>query len=102
MLDLSPVVLIDVLEEALYEHLLLLHCGVLILMSSKYISNLGCNTASKFLNTFVEHAKKIYGLEFLSYNVHMLCHISDDANHYGALDKYSAFPFENYLGQIKR
>ncbi|KAL4710477.1 hypothetical protein ACJJTC_008879 [Scirpophaga incertulas] len=50
---------------------------------------------------FIKHSKAIYGLEFLVYNVHMLCHISDDTRVFGALDDFSAFPFENYLGALK-
>lgn len=32
----------------------------------------------------------------------MLSHLSDDALRFGALDNFSAFPFENYLGQLKK
>lgn len=37
----------------------------------------------------------------MSYNVHSLIHVVEDVKHHGALETYSAFPFENYLGQIK-
>ncbi|KAL4710986.1 hypothetical protein ACJJTC_017951 [Scirpophaga incertulas] len=40
--------------------------------------------------------------EFLVYNVHVLIHLQDDVNLLGQLDNFSAFPFENYLGQLKR
>lgn len=36
------------------------------------------------------------------YNVHMRCHLTDDARKYGALDSVSAFPFETFLGTLKR
>ena len=35
---------------------------------------------------------------FLVYNVHGLLHLADDARRFGA----SVFPFENFLGQLKR
>ena len=35
-------------------------------------------------------------------NVHSLLHLADDVAVHGALDKFSAFPFENYLQKLKR
>jgi hypothetical protein len=51
---------------------------------------------------FVSHSEVIYGSQFCIYNVHILCHLSDDVKTYGALHNFYAFPFENYLGIIKR
>ncbi len=36
------------------------------------------------------------------YNTHSLIHLAQDARKYGALDSVSCFPFENYLGHLKR
>ncbi|CAN7951661.1 unnamed protein product, partial [Ixodes pacificus] len=36
------------------------------------------------------------------YNVHSLVHLAQDVRTFGPLDSFSAFPFENYLGQLKR
>ena len=36
------------------------------------------------------------------YNVHTLTHIVDDVRLFGPLDNISAFPFENYLGHLKK
>ena len=44
----------------------------------------------------------MYGKKWVSYNVHGLVHMADVARHYGPLDEVSAFPFENFLGKIKR
>ncbi|KAF2892190.1 hypothetical protein ILUMI_13983, partial [Ignelater luminosus] len=57
--------------------------------------------AKQLLDNFVKHSETIYGREFLVYNVHMLTHLSEDADVYGSLDNVSSFPFENYLGQSK-
>lgn len=38
----------------------------------------------------------------MSFNVHSLLHLADDAAEYGCLDNISCFPFENYLGHLKR
>lgn len=101
LLYLGPLVLQDNLDRAIYENFLLLHTAVTILVSSKHVSSL-LSIAKGLLLTFVKHSKEIYGLEFLVYNVHMLTHICQDVELYGSLDKISAFPFENYLGQIKK
>ena len=51
---------------------------------------------------FVTHFIKLYGKEFVTYNVHAVIHLPNDVKNYGNLDKFSAFPFENFLGQIKK
>lgn len=37
----------------------------------------------------------------MSFNVHELLHIAEDYKKFGPLDNISAFPFENYLKQLK-
>jgi len=44
----------------------------------------------------------IYGSTFAVYNVHALVHLAADVQRFGHLDKFSAFPFENELGCLKR
>ena len=38
----------------------------------------------------------------LVYNVHGLVQLAEDASRFGCLDNISAFPFENFLGKLKR
>lgn len=99
----GPVVLKSVCKQPIYKHFLLLHVAVTIFASDKYISqdSLGTNLANELLYVFVNHCSKLYGLQFLIYNVHLLIHLQDDVDNYGPLDHYSCFPFENCLGQIK-
>nr|CAI5866469.1 unnamed protein product [Callosobruchus analis] len=59
------------------------------------------DNTKRLLHTFVGHCKKIYGLEYLIYNIHILSHLSDDVGAFGPLDSFSAFPFENFLGEVK-
>ncbi|KAJ8928268.1 hypothetical protein NQ314_019219 [Rhamnusium bicolor] len=101
LLYVGPLILKNNIDLAVYEHFLLLHCGISLLLSFKYISDYGCEHATELLNIFVKHCEHIYGLEFYAYNVHILCHLTRDVEMYGPLDMFSAFPFENYLGQIK-
>uniref|UniRef100_A0A1Y1LCB4 Uncharacterized protein n=1 Tax=Photinus pyralis TaxID=7054 RepID=A0A1Y1LCB4_PHOPY len=57
--------------------------------------------AEKLLLYFVKQYSTLYGECFMSYNVHNLIHVCDDVRKLGALDNYSAFKFENYMGNIK-
>ncbi|KAL7377303.1 hypothetical protein ABVT39_025341 [Epinephelus coioides] len=80
---------------------MLLSVAMYILLSPQY-----CNVLNEFAHTcllsFVDHFSRLYGPEFVAYNVHGLVHISDDVKQHGNLDEFSAFPFENYLGKLKK
>lgn len=102
LLYLGPLVLKNKIDIAIYENFLLFHFGVSSLISKTYISKFGSSFAQKILTNFVLHCKSLYGVQFLVYNVHMLYHLSEDVDLYGALDNFSAFPFESYLVQLKR
>lgn len=97
------VVLKDVVDTAVYENFLLLHFAVSVLLSNTHIKNITLLCVKQVLHTFINHCKdSLYGLEFIVYNVHLLSHICDDVEVYGNLNEFSAFPFENYLGQLKQ
>jgi Domain of unknown function (DUF4218) len=57
---------------------------------------------NRLLRSFVLSARKMYGTTFVSFNVHFLLHLSEDAKNFGPLDNFSAFPFENELQHIKK
>lgn len=97
LLYLSPIVFKDIVDLGIYEHFMLLHCGILILCSLKYIGNIGLDVSKQMLKTFVTHCEEIYGSDYLIYNVHSLIHISEDVKRFGT----SGFPFENFLGKLK-
>lgn len=44
----------------------------------------------------------MYNKSFVSYNVHLSIHLKDDVIKYGPLKTFSCFPFENFLGKLKR
>ena len=50
----------------------------------------------------MKNVSQIYGKENLVYNIHCLIHLAHDARKYGPLDNISSFPFENYLGKLKK
>lgn len=98
---LGPVYLKSVLSKVLYRHFLLLSCGIAILASPELYLTLN-DTAHSFLIKFVKTAAKHYGSEILTYNMHSLIHLNEDVKNLGPLDTFSAFPFENYLQELKR
>lgn len=102
LIYLGPLVLKNILHTAMYEHFLLLHCGITILLSKKHIEKIGTDLANEFISVFVNHCEKLYSKKFYVYNVHSLCHLSIDVDNYGPLDNFSAFCFENYLGKLKK
>lgn len=103
LLYTGVIALHNLVDVAVYNHFLLFHCGIALLVSPKSVHNvINYEFANHLLKTFVEHSENLYGPEFLIYNVHVLSHLCDDALHYGLLDSFSAFPFENFLNQLKR
>ena len=58
--------------------------------------------ANQLMHYFVKNSVKLYGEEFVVYNVHSLIHVADDVRRFGSLNKINAFPFESYLGKLKK
>ncbi|KAL4127356.1 hypothetical protein QTP88_011530 [Uroleucon formosanum] len=70
-----------------------------IMIHTVYSQNNYAETLAKhFLKTF----SLVYGCGNVSYNVHSIIHLANDAKKYGKLDNFSAFPYENYLQHIKK
>lgn len=100
LLYTGPVALKGKLPKMQYKHFLCLHIAIRILCSSKCIR---LNAyARSLIRYFVEKYKKIYGNEYITYNVHNLLHLCDDVLLFGKVDNFSAFKFENYMSKIKR
>lgn len=101
LLYTGPVVLNGQLPEAMYKNFLLLSVGIHFLLSpslcEKYV-----NYAQQIIVCFVKHFGELYGNNQLVYNVHCLTHVAAEARKFGHLDNISAFPFENFLGKVKR
>ena len=97
----GPVALKNILSEAAYAHFLSLFVAIHILVSPR-LSQTHTVYAENLLKQFVEQFGIIYGREMLIYNVHALIHLPADVRKLGCLDNYSSFPYENFLGQLKR
>nr|XP_047142227.1 uncharacterized protein LOC124816627 isoform X1 [Hydra vulgaris] len=98
---LGPLVLRSHLTNNLYQHFMLLHVAINILANPNMCWT-HVDYAEKLLNIFVMQMPDFYGSSSINYTMHSLCHICDDVRQYGSLDEYSAFPFENALGIMKR
>lgn len=73
-----------------------LHTAIRILISSSP-SKAYLNFAELALQKFVARCENLYGLSFISYNVHGLLHLTSDVRQLGPLDSFSAFPYENNM-----
>lgn len=102
LLYYRPVVLKDILSKDLYNHFLLLHVACRILSLKDFcISHNG--HAKLYLIAFVELAKKYYGITSQVLNMHSLIYIADDVMNINcSISEITSFPFENYLGKIKK
>jgi Transposase family tnp2 len=58
--------------------------------------------ATNFLDQFVKDFAVLYGIEFMSYNVHSLLHLGNYVRNLGPLYESSCFPLEALNGVIKR
>ncbi|CAN7947458.1 unnamed protein product, partial [Ixodes hexagonus] len=103
LLYACPVVLKGILTEESFQHFMTLHVAVRILCGKSSSEHL-ISYADELLRYFVEKAASaaLYGPTVHVYNVHGLIHLAQDVRAFGPLDSFSSFPFENYLGRIKK
>jgi len=94
------IVLKGVLPNDYYKHFIIFHVAIYILCSNRLFRRLN-RYAHELLVYFVSNFPTLYGVEQVSYNVHGLVHLAKDSLQQGPLDFYSAFKFENYLGELK-
>lgn len=97
----GAIVLKGNIEKDKYINFLCLHIAVTIFSNDLYIQEYG-DYVHSLLKSFIQNFGKLYGKENMSYNIHGLIHIYDDIQIFGNLNKYSTFPFENYLQNLKK
>ena len=78
-----------------------MYVGIKILATKKLYRTHN-EVAANYLRFFVYEFGELYGKNHLIYNVHSLIHLASDCLDHGPLDFFSAFPFENFLGVLKR
>lgn len=97
----GPLVSNKLIKKKYYTHYLALNSAIRILADPSLIT-FRTNDAQELIMYFLKYFSVLYGHEQMSYNVHSLVHLVGDVEHYGAVDCFSAFKFENYLQAIKR
>jgi len=103
LLYYGAVILKNHLKNDIFQHFLCLHVAIRLLCTNKY-----CHIpeyleySNSLLRHFVETFKDIYGVHYVSHNIHALVHLTKDVEMYGSLDNFSTFRFENYMQQIKK
>ena len=100
LLCTSPIVLKGIFDAELYEHFTLLHTAIKILIDKELYMEYN-SYAYDLLLLFVERAEVLYGVEFVSYNVHGVLHLPSDALRNGPFDTFF-FEFENLLQDVKK
>ena len=97
----GPVILFGIISEQHYFQFLNLHIAMRILTSENHTAD-RLRIAETALKLFVKYAPDLYSPEFVSYNVHALLHITDDARICGPLEKCSAWTYENNMPLFKK
>jgi len=97
----ASAVLQSIINEKFYEHFMLLHF-VIRLLSLQNISNSTYPWCQEALKSYINLCKELYAEQFLSYNVHGLLHIVDDAARLSPLESYSAFCYENNMPEFRK
>jgi hypothetical protein len=93
----APIILDGILKEKYLNHFRLFSSSILMLSRSK-IQIEELDWIENNLFRFVARTKKLYGLEYCSYNNHLLIHAAECVKNWGPLFAYSAFQFEDYNG----
>ncbi len=97
----AMIVMHEILDKTRYEHLLCLVVALRILIS-RNPSPKHINYSEKLLKCFVDNIRNLYCKTNYTHNVHNLIHLPNNVRQHGPLDNYSAFPFEDFMSEIKR
>jgi len=105
----GPIVLKNILSKKKYIHFLEFHFAMPILLSPNLCKEQEFREFAKvFLKHFVQSTAILYDKNFITHNFHNNIHIMDNVDYFEDklcnffLNTISAFPFENYVQNIKR
>ncbi|XP_031338969.1 uncharacterized protein LOC116167664 [Photinus pyralis] len=109
LLYFGPVVLKGVLDPEKYNNFITLHVAISILCNTFRCKDKDQRQYARcLLINFIKNVQTLYSPDLMTHNFHGLIHLTDDADYFigkipdFSLDSISAFPFENYMQQIKR
>jgi hypothetical protein len=93
----------NIVETHVYRTFLCLTTAFIVLLNDDLrVRHRFLNYARESLYHFVRNSAKIFGNEFVTYNVHGLLHIADDCEEFHCnLNLISAFQFESFLCRLK-
>jgi hypothetical protein len=97
----SPVVFENLLPPLYFRHWLLFVNSMRMLFVTE-IPPEHRRVAKMLLHKFVKDIPKLYGSEQMTYNVHLLTHLMDTVEYWGAPWSYSAFLFEHFGGSLAK
>ncbi|XP_046396470.1 uncharacterized protein LOC124163543 isoform X1 [Ischnura elegans] len=89
------------LPERFLNHWSLLVNAIVTLLKDK-VTDDEIDGAEETLSKFVLQANQLYGEYEMTYNMHQLLHIAESVRRWGPLWAHTAFPFESFLGKMKR
>lgn len=104
LLYIGIFVLKPFLRQQEYEHFTKLYCAVTLCSTEKYFNRNRvkmAHLARTLFDEYIEEFISLYGIAYISSNVHNLTHVVDDILRFGIFTKISAYPFENCLGGLK-
>lgn len=99
LMYIGIVVFKNIINNDAYKHFLYLFCAVTICstdMYKKYVP-----LAKKLFDEFIELYIDLYGPDSITFNVHNLCHVTENVSRFGNLNSISTYPFENNARHIK-
>ncbi len=99
LLFYSLPLLLSFLPPLYIHHFALLVCAVHILLQQSF-TEIQLKAAEEMLRDFVSLTPELYGETECTINMHMLLHLAEQAQQWGPLWGFSAFPFEHKNGYI--
>jgi len=93
-----------IVSQAVYDLYLKLAVAMIVLHTENEAKrNRYLPFARALLLEFIRDAGHVLGQDYVVYNVHCLCHVPDDVEHFGSsVNPLSAFAYENHLQSIKK
>jgi hypothetical protein len=102
LLYTSLIVLKGRLAKPFFQHFMLFHCAIKILISNDLYTTLYYSQKFTLISFVSQYPYTYMHYEYVTYNEHELIHLADFALQQGPLDKFSAFKYENCLQIIKK